>query len=98
MPHFIELDLFDVKWYCQLGQLFGVLAHPAIHRSPGDLEQARNDTVAGSSHAVEEHRKHFFGGGFAPWGGAGELVATGTGLALPALDRLDMAIFANLWM
>lgn len=47
---FIELDLFDLQRYCRLGELCGVLAHPAIPRGLGDLEQVRHDAIAGSAH------------------------------------------------
>jgi hypothetical protein len=97
MPHLIKLDLFDVKGDRRLRRLAGTLAHPAIHRDPGDLEQAGNDAITSAPHAVEEEGKSFFGSRFAPRRGAGKLVATIAGLALPALDCLNMAIFAGLW-
>ena len=98
MPHFIELDLCDLQRYGRLGELYGSVTHPAIDRGPGDLEHARNDAVAGASHAVEKQGERVFGSGLAPRRGAGKLVATGAPAALLALDRLDMTIFADMGM
>ncbi len=56
------------------------------------------NSATGSAHAVEEQDERFYGGRLAPWGGAGKRVATAAVRASPALDCVDMAIVADMWV